>query len=146
MRSRLKIKKSFVNLEKSLYFVAEFFFIALIVFSLFLLLALITYSESDAIWSESKKILLVSNIAGISGAWIADFFINFFGFASFIVPFAFFSLGWYIHKQINQPESFNKLHLSFKIISFLILLLFLASFFSQNLIGVKIVKDATVRG
>ena len=137
MRNRLKIKKSFVNFEKSLHFFAEFSFAILIVFSIFLLLALITYSESDAIWSESKKILLVSNIAGISGAWIADFFLNFFGFAAFVIPFALFSLGWYIHREINQPESFNKLTLSFKIISFLILLFFLAAFFSQNLSNIS---------
>lgn len=135
MRNHLKIKKPFVNLDKYLYFFAEFLFAILFVFGIFLLLALITYSELDAIWSESKKITMVSNIAGISGAWMADFFIKFFGLASFIIPFAFLLLGWFIHKQINQPESFNKLYLSFKIISFLILLFFLATFFSQNLIA-----------
>jgi S-DNA-T family DNA segregation ATPase FtsK/SpoIIIE len=137
LKNHIKIKNLLENGNQYAYFFAEFLLVLLGIFSILLFISLVTYSPSDAIWSESKKITLVSNIAGITGAWLADFFLKFFGLASFVIPFTLFLLGWDIHKQLNNEKQFDKIFLILRLIVFFIFLSFLSSFFSQNLITFK---------
>ena len=53
---------------------------------LFVLMALLTYSDSDPGWSASGTGGAVSNLGGITGAFLADIFFSLIGSAAFLVP------------------------------------------------------------
>lgn len=53
---------------------------------LFVLMALLTYSGSDPGWSASGTGGAVSNLGGITGAFLADVFFSLVGSAAYLVP------------------------------------------------------------
>ena len=53
---------------------------------LFVLMALLTYSDSDPGWSASGTGGAVSNLGGITGAFLADIFFSLIGSAAYLVP------------------------------------------------------------
>ena len=53
---------------------------------LFVLMALLTYSDSDPGWSASGTGGAVANLGGITGAFLADIFFSLIGSAAYLVP------------------------------------------------------------
>ena len=53
---------------------------------LFVLMALLTYSSSDPGWSASGTGAAVSNLGGITGAFLADIFFSLVGSTAYLVP------------------------------------------------------------
>ena len=53
---------------------------------LFVMMALLTYSDSDPGWSASGTGGAVSNLGGITGAFLADIFFSLIGSAAYLVP------------------------------------------------------------
>ena len=53
---------------------------------LFVLMALLTYSGRDPGWSASGTGGAVSNLGGITGAFLADVFFSLVGSAAYLVP------------------------------------------------------------
>ena len=53
---------------------------------LYILLALVTYSTLDPGWSGTGSGSKVSNLGGITGAWMADVFFSLVGYAAYLFP------------------------------------------------------------
>ena len=53
---------------------------------LFVLMALLTYSDADPGWSASGTGGAISNLGGITGAFLADIFFSLIGSAAYLVP------------------------------------------------------------
>jgi S-DNA-T family DNA segregation ATPase FtsK/SpoIIIE len=92
--------------------------IILILMALFILLSLISYDSQDPSWastaSQSKK---VNNYAGKAGAALAEVLLQILGFASFLIPFCLFYLGF----QTFMPGSDKQYILKSGSIIFLLL-------------------------
>ena len=61
-------------------------FVAVAAGCLFMLLALMTYDPQDPGWSASGGSDRVSNLAGITGAFLADVCFSLVGYAAFVIP------------------------------------------------------------
>ncbi|WP_428312222.1 DNA translocase FtsK [Hydrocarboniphaga sp.] len=62
-------------------------------FTVFLLVALISFNADDAGWSSSGTGAPAHNLVGGVGAWIADVLLSLFGYVAFFLPWAVFLLG-----------------------------------------------------
>ncbi|WP_264435483.1 DNA translocase FtsK [Coxiella endosymbiont of Dermacentor marginatus] len=90
------------------YRLREGCFILIFAFSVFLLLALLSYHPSDPSWSHSVAIKkAANNVTGKVGAWISDFLLCTSGYLAYLFPFMFSFSGWIFfqdqHKK--QPKS-----------------------------------------
>ncbi|WXU00523.1 MAG: DNA translocase FtsK [Catillopecten margaritatus gill symbiont] len=82
---------------------SEVIFIALTVFGLVCLIALITHSSTENPWSSSVELGdAVKNSAGIIGAYIGDFGLTVFGYGAYLIPLSLIGFGWNIHKGARQ--------------------------------------------
>ena len=61
-------------------------FVAVSAGCLFMLLALVTYDPQDPGWSASARADEVANLAGITGAFLADICFSLVGYAAFVIP------------------------------------------------------------
>lgn len=66
--------------------IKEGVFIGLCAGSLFLLIALFTYSTVDPGWSRTGLDTITNNSAGYLGAWAADVLLYFFGYIAYLFP------------------------------------------------------------
>jgi len=82
-------------------------FIALVAIALFLTLALISSDRNDPGWTYTGSDETVNNIVGLSGAWIADVFLFFFGFLSYLFPMILASQAWMIFRDRETEAEFN---------------------------------------
>ena len=82
-------------------------FIALIAIALFLTLALVSFDRNDPGWTYTGSDEMVNNIVGLSGAWIADVFLFFFGFLSYLFPMMLASQAWTIFRERETETEFN---------------------------------------
>ncbi|MFA6409501.1 MAG: DNA translocase FtsK 4TM domain-containing protein [Gammaproteobacteria bacterium] len=101
----------------------EVFLIFVIAFSAFLLLALITYHNSDPGWSRAVYPLHIQNLGGYVGAWLADFFFCIFGFAAYVLPFVLVFWVWLWRKLWRNKavkERFSFILRSLNLILFLL--------------------------
>src|SRR3989338_6798815 len=60
----------------------------------FLGCALFTYNPSDPGWSQAVSSILVHNVTGRAGAWLADFLLYIFGLSAYLIPFFIFLGAW----------------------------------------------------
>ncbi len=73
--------------------------------SIFLLIALVTFHNSDPSWSQSGWTDHVSNAGGIVGAWFSDIFLYFFGYIAYIFPVGVAYGAWsYMRRQRDTAE------------------------------------------
>jgi S-DNA-T family DNA segregation ATPase FtsK/SpoIIIE len=61
-------------------------FIVFSALAIFLFVSLITYSDTDAAWSQSGTYDTLKNAAGGAGAWFADLFLYLFGIIAYLFP------------------------------------------------------------
>ncbi len=54
--------------------------------SIYLLIALSSYSQDDPGWSHTGNSAVVSNAVGPTGAWLADVFFSLFGYLAYLFP------------------------------------------------------------
>jgi S-DNA-T family DNA segregation ATPase FtsK/SpoIIIE len=73
----------------------------------YLLLSLATFSAGDPGWSYTGTHTEVSNAGGPVGAWIADVFLNLFGFLAYLLPLMVAWSGWLIYKERNPDDTLN---------------------------------------
>lgn len=108
-KKRKKIEKETkINSRTSLsYRLREGCFILVLAFSVFFLLALVSYHSSDPSWSHSVAIKKVANVTGEIGAWISDFLLYTAGYLAYLFPFILSFAGWIFfrnrHKQRTKP-------------------------------------------
>jgi S-DNA-T family DNA segregation ATPase FtsK/SpoIIIE len=82
---------------------------ALVIISLYLVLALASYSPDDPGWSFAGEDAVVSNAAGSLGAWFADLALFLVGFFAYLIPVG---LAWsaYLIFRDRDPEPETKLY------------------------------------
>ncbi len=61
-------------------------FIVFSALAIFLFVSLITYSDTDAAWSQSGSYNTLKNAAGWAGAWFADLVLYLFGIIAYLFP------------------------------------------------------------
>ncbi|MBI4851225.1 MAG: DNA translocase FtsK [Acidobacteria bacterium] len=74
--------------------VNEIIGIALLAFSLAIMLSLFSYDPQDPAWNVVSTREQAVNWIGTFGAWIADFLFQIFGLSAFLVPILITSVGW----------------------------------------------------
>jgi S-DNA-T family DNA segregation ATPase FtsK/SpoIIIE len=89
-------------------------FIALVATALFLTLALLSFDQNDPGWTYTGSDETVNNIVGLSGAWIADVFLFFFGFLSYLFPMMLGSQAWMIFREREIKSEFSWLIFIFR--------------------------------
>ena len=87
----------------SLYRLKEGLLLLAAAAAIFLLLALITYHDTDPGWSYSSA-QPVQNAAGIIGAYCADFLLSFCGFFGYLIPFLMMIALWSIYRHIPREN------------------------------------------
>ncbi len=81
--------------------------IVLVVFGLYLLIALSTYSPADPGWSHSGTGGPVRNYGGIAGAWFADIFLSMFGYLAYLFPVMTAYSGWLVFRERLGARGFD---------------------------------------
>ena len=81
--------------KKTSIFIRDFLGIAVLAFSLFTIVSLVTYSPTDPSMNTSlSSQKLVTNSGGIVGAYISDGLIQLFGSGAFFFPVITLIIGW----------------------------------------------------
>ena len=74
--------------------------------ALLLLIALVSFNLNDPGWSHAGDKTNVSNLAGASGAWLADFLLSLFGISTFLFPVILTIYGLLIYRRDpSHPEN-----------------------------------------
>lgn len=79
-------------------------FILLCSVAIYLLIALLTYQQSDSGWSHSGVSPEIKNAAGSTGAWFSDFFYSLFGYMAYIFPAALALGGYFVYRDGSSKE------------------------------------------
>lgn len=118
--SKAAVASSLPSIIKALLYrrLKEVGFIAVIAFSLFLILALFTYRASDPGWTHAGAQVEVLNSAGHVGAYLADLLLYLFGYMGYFLPMLIAYLGWIFFLKPPDPQELIP-HYVFLIIKFL---------------------------
>ncbi len=103
--------------------VREGAFILGLALSLFLLIALITFHNTDPGWSHTGFSSHITNAGGKAGAWFADLFLYIFGYCAYFFPLAIAYVAWLFLREKLIPQAHNFRYLSIRILGFLLILL-----------------------
>ena len=82
-------------------------FIGLVAVTVYLTLALVSFDKNDPGWSYTGSSETVNNIVGVSGAWIADVLLFFFGFFSYLFPMLLAWQTWVIFRERDIGIEFS---------------------------------------
>ena len=97
--------------------------IGLAAVSLFLLLSVVTFHQSDPGWSHAADVDVIENSGGIIGAWIADILLYICGYIGYLFPFALAFSGWQLYLTSRRGEMPEPLHMSLAVTGFLLILI-----------------------
>ncbi len=78
--------------------------------SIYVLIALWTFSASDPSWSHLGSSNVVANTGGRAGAWLSDVLFNLFGYVAYLFPLMIGFTGWriYLHRNDPAPEGWKQ--------------------------------------
>ncbi len=79
-------------------------FILFAALSLFLLLALVSYSQNDPGWSYQTEIPSTHNLGGKAGAWFSDVLYVLFGYVAYLFPVGIGYSGYLLSQQGQQTQ------------------------------------------
>jgi len=107
--------------------IKESIFFLFITLSIYLFIALFTYSSSDPGWSHSISDVIdpakLHNSGGVFGAWFADVFLYLFGYLAFLFPLMLCYSGWLFYKGRYEHYVLHGVHISLRTIGFIILII-----------------------
>ncbi len=90
--------------------------------ALFLLLALLTYHNSDPGWSHTTSTTKIANIDGYVGAYLADILFCAVGFLAYLFPFMLVYAAWQALQDSNVDEKLGYSMICLRILGFLLIL------------------------
>jgi len=96
--------------------------IGLVVLVIYFVISLASYSPTDPGWSKTGSGTEVLNLAGRSGAWVADIFYNLFGRLSFLIPLIIGYLAAVQFRDRNKAFEVDWLVLGLRVIGFLLVI------------------------
>ena len=79
--------------------------IVVVLTSILLFVALITFNEADPSWSQTAWGGEVNNAGGVFGAWLADSLFFCFGLLAYAVPILITVFGWALFRKRMEDES-----------------------------------------
>ncbi|MBK5938891.1 DNA translocase FtsK 4TM domain-containing protein [Halochromatium roseum] len=82
---------------------------AVVIISLYLVLALATYSPDDPGWSFAGEQATIANTGGRFGAWFADLSLFLFGIFAYLIPIGLAASAFLIFRE-REPEPETKLY------------------------------------
>ncbi len=104
--------------------IKESVFFLFIAISLYLFIALFTYSPLDPGWSHSISETIdpaqLHNRGGKFGAWFSDLFLYLFGYLGFLFPMMLLYSGWLVYRGRNEQDVFHGWHITLRTIGFII--------------------------
>lgn len=98
----------------------RFILATIVIFSLYLIVALVSFNPADPSWIQASLHVSIHNLAGRAGAWLADTLFLIFGIIAYVIPIIMLFFCWNIFLQHNYIDFFM---LSLRIISILLLML-----------------------
>ncbi|MCI4233175.1 DNA translocase FtsK 4TM domain-containing protein [Dickeya dianthicola] len=101
----------------------EAMLIVVVLFAIYLAVALLSFSPSDPSWSQTAWHEPIHNLGGGVGAWLADTLFFIFGVLAYAIPVVMASLCWVIHRQRGQRATLDYFALSLRLIGTLALIL-----------------------
>jgi len=91
--------------------------------SVYLLLSLLSYQNTDPGWSHTATVdTVIHNLGGIAGAWFADVFLYLFGLMAYLFPVMLGYSGWLLYRGQQLSKSFDAWHLGLRVAGFLLTL------------------------
>lgn len=106
--------------------------LSVMMFSLFLLISILTYNNLDPSFNTATKTDIIFNQMGVSGAYFSDLFIQMFGIVSFFIVFIIGKIGFNIFK-LKQ----NIYNVYLKIIMFIIFIMSSCALVSKLFNGIN---------
>ena len=97
--------------------------ILLVTASLFLFMAMMTYSPQDPGWTFSGENNPINNSGGRAGAWFADVFLHFFGYLAYVFPLMVAYVGYLSHQVEKEADENQRLFITFRSVGFILTLL-----------------------
>src|SRR5690606_20498875 len=82
--------------------------ILLVAISIFLMMALASYTPTDPAWTSTGHTNQVSNYGGRAGAWFADVLRYFLGYVSYLIPLLFAHRAWTMFRHRHAQLQFNR--------------------------------------
>ena len=101
----------------------EVFSLALLVIAIYLIIALFSFDQADASFSQTALNGPVHNVGGRFGAWLADVLFSAFGVVAYLLPFILLIHCWNVFKQRYLSVELDYFTLALRIIGFLALIL-----------------------
>ncbi|AUQ25310.1 cell division protein FtsK [Dickeya zeae] len=101
----------------------EAMLIVVVLFAVYLAVALLSFSPSDPSWSQTAWHEPIHNLGGGVGAWLADTLFFVFGVLAYAIPVVMISLCWVVHRQRGQRATLDYFALSLRLIGTLALIL-----------------------
>lgn len=101
----------------------EVFGLALLVIAIYLIIALFSFDQADASFSQTALNEPVRNVGGRFGAWLADVLFSVFGLVAYLLPFILLIHCWNVFKQRHLSVELDYFTLALKVIGFLALVL-----------------------
>ena len=103
--------------------IKESVFFLFIAISLYLFIALFSYSPSDPGWSHSIAEVIdlskLHNNGGKFGAWFSDLILYLFGYLGFLFPTMLLYSGWLVYKGRHEEAVFHGGHITLRTIGFI---------------------------
>ena len=90
--------------EKTFRGLREIAVLACFAVAVFFLISLITFSGEDGGWTHSGAGQKVVNACGLSGAWLADFTLSFFGLCGYLFPLIICWHGYLLYGRVRQKR------------------------------------------
>ena len=107
--------------------IKESIFFIFIAISIYLCMALLTYSPSDPGWSHSIATKIdpaqLNNMGGVFGAWFSDVFLYLFGYFAFLFPIMLLYSGWLLYYGRHKHYALHGTHIVLRTIGFLVLII-----------------------
>ena len=102
------------------------------VFSIYLIIALLSFDPADPGWSQTAYQISVKNAGGAFGAYISDVLFFVFGKVAYSLPFVLAILGWLMFQRIYDVLKVDFFTLGLKFIGFIMFYIGLTSIASMN--------------
>ncbi len=97
--------------------------LAVCLLAIFLLASLMSFDPGDPAWSSTGTNGAVTNLGGVTGAWIADVLLYFIGYPAFLLPPLVAAAGWLACRKSGGHEVLRERTLSVRIIGLVATLL-----------------------
>lgn len=101
----------------------EALLIVVALFSIYLMVSLLSFDPSDPSWSQTAWHEPINNIGGGAGAWLADTLFFVFGVMGYAIPPVMLALCWFAYRKRDDSGYLDYFAISLKLIGMLALVL-----------------------